>query len=187
MQFATKPRLASGMIAATPDAGITASWVTGDEAYGQDPQLRTALEVRGIGYVMAVACSTRVRINTGRTLVRADTVASRLPASVWHRQSAGNGAKGPRYYDWVWVHIGIGSHRPCSSAATGPPANSPSTCAGHPPKCPCPNWSASPVSAGALRSATRSAPHVGTDFHGPCSSVSLWGSGGMGACQRVLA
>ncbi|WDV34653.1 hypothetical protein OIM90_31635 [Streptomyces sp. AD16] len=36
MQFATKPRLASEMIAAAPDAGITASWVTGDEAYGHD-------------------------------------------------------------------------------------------------------------------------------------------------------
>ncbi|MEU3394895.1 hypothetical protein ABZ863_31575 [Saccharomonospora sp. NPDC046836] len=36
MQFATKPRLAPEMIAAAPDAGITASWVTGDEAYGHD-------------------------------------------------------------------------------------------------------------------------------------------------------
>ncbi|MEU8878427.1 IS701 family transposase [Streptomyces javensis] len=111
VQFATKPRLAEEMIAAAMDAGITASWVTGDEAYGQDPQLRAALEARGIGYVMAVACSTRVKINHGRTPVRADTVAGRLPATAWHRQSAGNGAKGPRYYDWAWLHIGTGSHR----------------------------------------------------------------------------
>jgi SRSO17 transposase len=97
VQFATKPRLASEMIAAALDAGITASWVTGDEAYGQDPQLRAALEARGTGYVLAVACSMRVKINNGRTPVRADTVASRLPATAWHRQSAGNGAKGPRY------------------------------------------------------------------------------------------
>ncbi|MFH8477230.1 IS701 family transposase [Streptomyces sp. NPDC018000] len=85
VQFATKPRLAAEMITAALDAGITASWVTGDEAYGQDPQLRAALEARGIGYVMAVACSMRVRINHGRTLVRADTVAGRLPATAWHR------------------------------------------------------------------------------------------------------
>ncbi|WP_433455362.1 transposase [Streptomyces sp. CA-142005] len=37
VQFATKPRLAEQMIQAALDAGITASWVTGDEAYGQDP------------------------------------------------------------------------------------------------------------------------------------------------------
>ncbi|GHE27302.1 hypothetical protein GCM10018781_79870 [Kitasatospora indigofera] len=88
-QFATKPTLAGQMIAAALDAGVGASWVTGDEAYGQDPALRTLLESRGPGYVLAVACSTRVRINQGRTAARADAVANRLPASAWHRQSAG--------------------------------------------------------------------------------------------------
>ncbi|MBT2369400.1 transposase [Streptomyces sp. ISL-10] len=38
--FATKPRLAWEMIAAALETGVKASWVTGDEAYGQDPQLR---------------------------------------------------------------------------------------------------------------------------------------------------
>jgi SRSO17 transposase len=109
--FMTKPRLAEQMIVAALDGGITASWVTGDEAYGQDPKLRTALEKRGIGYVLAVACSTRVKINHGRTLVRADTVAGRLPATAWQRHSAGNGAKGPRYYDWAWIHIDTDHHR----------------------------------------------------------------------------
>ncbi|MDI9889359.1 hypothetical protein QMZ92_34865 [Streptomyces sp. HNM0645] len=60
---------------------------------------------------MAVACSTRVLINSGRTAVRADTVAGRLPAAAWQRHSAGNGAKGPRYHDWAWVHIGSGNRR----------------------------------------------------------------------------
>ncbi|MBT2369401.1 hypothetical protein J7E88_29975 [Streptomyces sp. ISL-10] len=59
---------------------------------------------------MAVACSMRVRINNGRTPVRADTVAGRLPATAWQRQSAGNGAKGPRHYDWAWIHTGTGEH-----------------------------------------------------------------------------
>ncbi|MFB7505750.1 transposase [Streptomyces broussonetiae] len=49
VQFATKPRLAAKMIEAALDAGITASWVTGDEAYGRDPQLRAALQARRIG------------------------------------------------------------------------------------------------------------------------------------------
>ncbi len=105
VQFATKPRLAEEMIDAALDAGITAPWVTGDEAYGQDTRLRARLETRGIGYVIAVACSTRVRINHGRTPIRADTVASRLPATAWQRHSSGPGAKGPRYYDWAWIHI----------------------------------------------------------------------------------
>lgn len=110
VQFATKPRLAWEMIAAALDAGVEAPWVTGDEAYGQDPQFRAALEARGTGYVLAVDCSVRVRTNSGRTPVRADTVAGRLPEAAWHRQSAGAGAKGPRYYDWAWIGIG-NSHR----------------------------------------------------------------------------
>ncbi|MFI0779413.1 IS701 family transposase [Streptomyces sp. NPDC021212] len=92
-------------------AGITTSWVTGDEAYGQDPRLRAALEARGVGYVMAVACSMRVMINYGRTAVRADIIAGRLPPTAWQRHSADNGAKGPRYYDWAWIHTGTGGHR----------------------------------------------------------------------------
>ncbi|MFI9366640.1 IS701 family transposase [Kitasatospora sp. NPDC053057] len=110
-KFATKPTLAGQMITAALDAGIGASWATGDEAYGQDPGLRALLESREVGYVLAVARSTRVRINQGRTAVRADAVADRLPASAWHRQSAGAGAKGPRYYDWAWIEIGTDGHR----------------------------------------------------------------------------
>ena len=49
VQSATKPRLARQMIIAALEAGITASWVTGDEAYGQDPQLTPALRMAGSG------------------------------------------------------------------------------------------------------------------------------------------
>lgn len=73
------------MIEAALDAGCTASWVTGDEVYGQDPQLRSALEARGVGYVLAVACTTRVRINQDRTVVQVDTAAAALPPGAWHR------------------------------------------------------------------------------------------------------
>ncbi|MFF1594603.1 IS701 family transposase [Streptomyces sp. NPDC058286] len=111
VDFATKPRLALQMIEAALDAGCTASWVTGDEVYGQDPQLRSALEARGVGYVLAAACTTRVRINHNRTVTRADNAAAALPPDAWHRQSAGAGAKGPRYYDWAWVQIGPDHNR----------------------------------------------------------------------------
>jgi SRSO17 transposase len=52
-----------------------------------------------------------VRINSGRTSVRADTVADRLPGTPRRRQSAGTGAKGPRYYDWAWIETGSDGHR----------------------------------------------------------------------------
>jgi SRSO17 transposase len=101
--FATKPALASQMIAAALDAGVKAAWVTGDEVYGQDPRLRTLLEERGTGYVLAIAGNRRVSVH-GR-----DHTAAEIAASVadghWHRYSAGDGAKGPRFYLWAWARI----------------------------------------------------------------------------------
>jgi len=101
--FATKPALARAMIARALDAGTPASWVAGDEVYGNDPQLRADLHERGIGYVLAVARDHQVRTGIGKR--RAVDLAVRLPTGVWQRHSAGSGAKGHRLYDWALVDI----------------------------------------------------------------------------------
>jgi SRSO17 transposase len=101
--FATKPALARRMIARALDAGAPASWVAGDEVYGTDPGLRSDLENRGMGYVLAVARSHYVQTSAGNR--RADQAASEVPRSAWQRCSAGAGAHGHRYYDWAWITI----------------------------------------------------------------------------------
>ena len=101
--FATKPALATRMITRALDAGVPAGWVAGDEVYGNDPGLRTALENRGVGYVLAIGCNRRILTATGS--YRADTLAAMLPRRAWQRLSAGEGSKGYRYYDWGWVDI----------------------------------------------------------------------------------
>jgi SRSO17 transposase len=101
--FATKPALATRMITRALDAGVPAEWVAGDEVYGNDPGLRTELEDRGVGYVLAIGCDRRIPTRTGAH--RADTLAAMLPKRAWQRLSAGTGAKGYRYYDWAWVDI----------------------------------------------------------------------------------
>jgi SRSO17 transposase len=101
--FATKPMLARRMIARTLDAGAPAAWISGDEVYGADPGLRADLETRQVGYVLAVARTTQVR--TGASSCRAGKLAARLPRAVWQRYSAGEGAKGHRYYDWALIGI----------------------------------------------------------------------------------
>ncbi|MCX4471389.1 IS701 family transposase [Micromonospora sp. NBC_01655] len=103
VEFATKPALARQMIAAVLDAGVPAAFVTGDEVYGADPGLRADLEHRGIGCVLAVGSDRRVAVNDGRTLVRVDEVAGRIPTREWQLHSCGPGAKGPRDYLWAWV------------------------------------------------------------------------------------
>jgi SRSO17 transposase len=99
--FATKPALARRMLARTLDGGAPAAWVAGDEVYGTDPGLRSGLENRETGYVLAVAC--RHTFSTGLRASRADELTRRLPRAAWQRCSAGPGAKGHRYYDWAWV------------------------------------------------------------------------------------
>jgi SRSO17 transposase len=101
IRFATKPALATQMLARTLDAGVPAAWVTGDEVYGADPDLRAELERRGIGYVLAVACDHRV-VAAGDAY-RADALLRRVPARAWQYVSAGRGAKGHRWYDWAFI------------------------------------------------------------------------------------
>ena len=101
--FATKPALAKAMLGRALDAGVPAAWVTGDEVYGADPDLRSELETRGVGYVLAVACDHRVR--AGGDSYRADALLRRVPARAWQCVSAGRGAKGHRLYDWAFVRL----------------------------------------------------------------------------------
>ena len=91
------------MLARALDAGVPAAWVAADEVYGADPALRAALERRGTGYVLAIACHRRV--TSGGVTLRADDLAARLPTRAWQQLSAGPGAKGPRYYDWAWAAL----------------------------------------------------------------------------------
>ncbi|GLH99917.1 transposase [Phytohabitans aurantiacus] len=113
IRFATKPALATQMITDAIQAGAPAGWVTGDEVYGADPDLRAWLENNQIGYVLAVACDRRVAVNDGRTLVRADELAARIPHREWQLHSCGPGAKGPRDYLWAWITTATapGEHR----------------------------------------------------------------------------
>jgi SRSO17 transposase len=112
--FATKPALARQMIGRALDAGTPAAWVTGDEVYGQDPQLRAGLARRGLGYVLAVAKSHPV--TTGIGTRPAIDLARRLPARAWQRLSAGPGAKGPRWYDWALIE----ATDPAATGGDGP-------------------------------------------------------------------
>lgn len=57
-----KPALAAQMLLAALDAGVQATWASGDEVCGQDPRLRAALEERRMGYVLAIAGNRRVEL-----------------------------------------------------------------------------------------------------------------------------
>jgi SRSO17 transposase len=106
VRFATKPALARRMIARALDGGTPAGWATGDEVYGADPGLRTELEKRQVGYVLAVAKNHR--LPAAAAVWRADALAARLPPRAWQRLSAGAGSHGHRSCDWAWITIDAG-------------------------------------------------------------------------------
>ncbi len=97
--FATKPALAGVMITRAVTARAPARWVAGDEVYGNDPKLRAGIAGHGLGFVLAVAKDHRILTAAGTR--RAIDLAVCLPARAWQQMSAGDGAKGPRLYDWA--------------------------------------------------------------------------------------
>jgi len=95
--FATKPKLGRAMLEQAFAAGVPCNWVTGDSVYGADHSLRRAVERSGRGYVLAVTSGQHLGLKPV-----ADWLED-VPAGAWKRLSAGDGAKGPRLYDWVWL------------------------------------------------------------------------------------
>src|SRR5260370_8398 len=89
------------MVGRAAVAGVTLSWVAGDEGYGGNPGVGSWLEGEGIAYVMAVACSEMITTAAGR--FRAGELAALGPASGWQRLSCAHGSKGPRLYDWALI------------------------------------------------------------------------------------
>ena len=89
------------MIGRALDADADASWVAGDEVCGGNPQLRTTLETRQIGYVLA--CDHQISTRAGK--FRAGALVKKLPNRAWQKLSAGAGAKGHRFHDWALVDI----------------------------------------------------------------------------------
>src|SRR3954447_22462789 len=98
--FAPKPALAQAMLARALGAGVPAAWVTADSVYGDVKYLRVWLEARPIGYVLAVSGKDTVAGPDWRQR-RISTYLADPPVEGWERLSAGDGAKGPRWYDWV--------------------------------------------------------------------------------------
>jgi SRSO17 transposase len=106
VSFATKPTIARALIAAALDTGLPCAFVLADALYGSDKRLRMMLEGRAQPYVLAVRSNERLMtVADGFTTRDASAIAAALPPSAWHRHAAGEGAKGPRLYDWARVRL----------------------------------------------------------------------------------
>jgi SRSO17 transposase len=95
--FATKPKLGRAMLERAFAAGVPCVWATGDSVYGADHALRRCIEQHGRGYVLAVTSAQRLGLKPVEDWLED------VPANAWQRLSAGDGAKGPRLYDWAYL------------------------------------------------------------------------------------
>jgi SRSO17 transposase len=91
------------MLARALAAGVPAAWVTGDSVYGDNRPLRRWLEAQPQAYVLAVSGKEYVGFGPQPRQVKA--LLASLVVEGWTRLSAGDGAKGPRWYDWRWVAL----------------------------------------------------------------------------------
>jgi SRSO17 transposase len=104
--FATKPKLATRMIARAIATSVPFKWVAGDTVYGVgdiEQQLRRA----GKGYVLGVSSAHVVQSWGKRRSVagKAADIAQTRRAPDWKRLSAGAGTKGPRLHDWCYIEL----------------------------------------------------------------------------------
>jgi SRSO17 transposase len=111
--FATKPELGIAMLnrAYQASALTGSSWVTADEAYGQNPSFRAWLTDREIPFVLATRNDDLLTSPDGkrRQAKVLATIAGAgedgVAGSGWQRRSIGPGAHGDREYDWTVIAL----------------------------------------------------------------------------------
>jgi SRSO17 transposase len=101
VRFTTKPKQGQAMLKRAFAAGVPCAWVVSDSLYGADHQTRRLVEAHGRGYVLAVTSAQRLGLKPVEDWLED------VPAKGWTRLSAGDGAKGPRLYDWAYLPYGI--------------------------------------------------------------------------------
>jgi SRSO17 transposase len=105
VELVTKPRMAIEMLQRVLDADVPFGWFTADELYGHASYLRMWLEEHQIKHVVAVQSSDEVSLRAGWRTARVDHLVAGLPETEWQRLSVGDGAHGPRLYDWARIEI----------------------------------------------------------------------------------
>ena len=106
VEFATKPRLALGMIERAIAADVPFAWVAADTVYGVG-EIEMALRRAGKGYVLGVSGAHQFRSWGVMPMVfdTAEAVARGLPDDAWQCLSSGDGTKGPRLHDWAYLPL----------------------------------------------------------------------------------
>jgi SRSO17 transposase len=103
VKFTTKPNQAWEMLKRVVEHEVPFEWVTADSIYGDYRSIRLWLETLPTGYVLAVSAKEYVTRDWQQH--RVGDLLAKLPTEGWTRLSAGDGAQGPRLYDWFLMPL----------------------------------------------------------------------------------
>jgi SRSO17 transposase len=95
--FTTKLKPDLAVVARARQAGILFTWITGDSVYGTDQAIRCWTARHQRGSVLAVTSGQSLGQRPATAWIKG------LLPTAWQRLSGGEGAKGPRLYDWACV------------------------------------------------------------------------------------
>ena len=101
--FESKPAQGLAMLQRALAAGVPIQWATADCIYGDYRPLRAWLESLPLAYVLGVSGKEAVEIEGWKVRI-SEMLGVRL-GEQWIRLSAGNGAKGPRLFDWQTIEL----------------------------------------------------------------------------------
>jgi len=104
IEFKTKPQLAQQMIERAVTAKVPFAWIAGDEVYGDNRSLRVWLEQQDLHFVLAVRSNQYVWTERMRQET-VEQLGNAVAGKDGHTLSAGDGTKGPRWYDWARVPL----------------------------------------------------------------------------------
>lgn len=110
-EIQTKPQMALSMLQEADKAGIPFTWVTGDSVYGDYRSIRIWLESKDKSYVLCVSGKEYVWL--GWKQERVSSLPENLSDDIWITESAGNGSKGERLYDWGIIPLNPPPDKPC--------------------------------------------------------------------------
>ncbi|MFD9286508.1 IS701 family transposase, partial [Streptomyces mirabilis] len=111
LQFATKGKLAAGIVRDAHADGVVFDFACGDEVYGNSPDLRFYCESVQQAYVLRIPSNFHLALGDGSTATCKQIVKKNLkPKKRWQIVSAGAGDKGDRLYGWAWVATGESRH-----------------------------------------------------------------------------